>query len=152
MAYIDTRDLQKRLDELTELKDAIKLAENELEDAKESRSAAESEAGTKRAEEDIEDKEADLEAAKDAFGSDEQDELNELENLESEISEFRSGETMIPVNDFEEYTQEMLEDCGDIPKNLPGYIVIDWEQTANNIKVDYTEVTYQGEEYLVRAS
>lgn len=41
--------------------------------------------------------------------------------------------------DDEEFTQQLLEDCGDIPENLPAYIHIDWEGTARDIMMDYGE-------------
>jgi hypothetical protein len=44
----------------------------------------------------------------------------------------------------------MLEDCGEIPRDLPHYIAIDWEATAQNIRVDYTEIDFDGQAYLVR--
>ena len=37
----------------------------------------------------------------------------------------------------EEFVQELVEDCGDIPKDLPFYIHIDWEGTARDIMMDY---------------
>ena len=39
----------------------------------------------------------------------------------------------------EDFVQEMLEGCGDIPKGLPWYIHIDWEATARDVMMDYTE-------------
>lgn len=39
----------------------------------------------------------------------------------------------------EDFTQELLEQCGDMPKDLPNYIVIDWEATARQIMWDYSE-------------
>ncbi|WP_281541578.1 antirestriction protein ArdA [Maribacter aestuarii] len=39
----------------------------------------------------------------------------------------------------EEFVQELLEGCGDIPANLPAYIHIDWERTARDIMYDYSE-------------
>jgi antirestriction protein len=39
----------------------------------------------------------------------------------------------------EDFTQELLEMCGDMPKDLPNYIVIDWEATARQIMWDYSE-------------
>jgi len=44
----------------------------------------------------------------------------------------------------------LLEDCGDIPKNLPSYIEIDWETPARNIRVDYTAVEFGDVTYWVR--
>ena len=39
----------------------------------------------------------------------------------------------------EEFTQQLLEDCGTIPQDLPAYIYIDWERTAGDVMMDYTE-------------
>jgi hypothetical protein len=49
-----------------------------------------------------------------------------------------------------DYCQELLEDIGDIPKGLPGYIVIDWEATAENLKADYSTVDFDGQTYYYR--
>jgi hypothetical protein len=51
---------------------------------------------------------------------------------------------------FTKYAKELLEDCGDIPRNLPAYIAIDWEQTATNIRVDYAFIDIDGETYFYR--
>lgn len=40
-------------------------------------------------------------------------------------------------NDIE-FVQTLLEDCGDVPDNLPSYIHIDWERTARDIMYDYS--------------
>jgi antirestriction protein len=37
-----------------------------------------------------------------------------------------------------DFTMELLESCGDIPKDLPSYIHIDWEGTARDIMMDYS--------------
>jgi antirestriction protein len=42
-------------------------------------------------------------------------------------------------NDDVEFTQELLEQTGDLPE-LPFYIHIDWEGTARDIMMDYSEV------------
>ena len=39
----------------------------------------------------------------------------------------------------EDFVRELLESCGDIPKDLPAYIHIDWESTARDVLMDYTE-------------
>ena len=39
----------------------------------------------------------------------------------------------------EDFTWQLLEDIGDLPKNLPGYIHIDMEATTSDIMMDYTE-------------
>lgn len=143
--YLDTRDLAKRKEELEALRDAVTEAESALDDAGIPK-------GTPR--DQVPDEkwpliEA-LDNATDEFGEDEQTELAELEELESEISEWRHGETLIPCDQFTDYARELLEDCGDIPRELPHYLVIDWNATAENLLADYSEVTYQGTDYYVR--
>ena len=39
----------------------------------------------------------------------------------------------------EEFVQQLLEDIGDVPDNFPGYVHIDWERTAHDVMMDYTE-------------
>ena len=58
--------------------------------------------------------------------------------------------TLIRESYFVEYCQDLLEDIGDLPKDLPGYIAIDWNKTADNLRVDYTESEYEGVTYLYR--
>jgi antirestriction protein len=58
--------------------------------------------------------------------------------------------SLIREDYFVDYCQELLEDIGDIPKGLPGYIVIDWEATAENLKADYSTVDFDGQTYYYR--
>ncbi len=58
--------------------------------------------------------------------------------------------TLIRDSYFVDYVQELLEDCGDIPKNLPHYIHIDWESTARDIRVDYSGADFHGVTYWYR--
>lgn len=143
MNIIDTRDLQKRLDELESLRDAVTEAQDAYDE-----SHKESDLTPEERQELLDA----LDAARSEYGTDEQEELAELENLASEISEFRHGEQMIPVRDFEEYAQELAEDIGAIPRDTSWPCTcIDWEQAAKELAMDYTEVSYQGTDYYVRA-
>ncbi len=45
---------------------------------------------------------------------------------------------------------EMLSDIGDLPRDIPHYIVIDEDATARNIQQDYTSVDFDGATYWVR--
>ncbi len=54
-----------------------------------------------------------------------------------DYSGWSHGETLIEVDYFSEYVKELLKDCGYIPKNLPQWIAIDWEKTAENVAQDY---------------
>lgn len=58
--------------------------------------------------------------------------------------------TLIRDSYFAEYARELLEDCGDVPRNMPSYLVIDWEATADNIKTDYTCTDIAGVTYWYR--
>jgi len=58
--------------------------------------------------------------------------------------------TLICDSYFTEYAREMLHDCGDIPRDIPHYIEIDWDATARNIRVDYTPTDIDGVTYWYR--
>jgi len=58
--------------------------------------------------------------------------------------------TLIHDSHFTDYAREMLEDCGDIPRDIPHYIEIDWDATARNIRVDYTPTEIDGVTYWYR--
>ena len=78
--------------------------------------------------------------------------IDEINELEDEITEFSFGETLIPNDDFTEYCKDMVEDCYNL-KDVPDFIKdnINWEGVASDLGVDYSNVTYQGVSYLVRA-
>ena len=138
--YLDTRDLNKRLEELEALEEELKEARQEL-----------AEAGD----------EDDINAARDEitrleddeFGDEEIAELKELRDLRDEIgSEWRYGETLIPDSEWVDYVRELAEDIGAVSRENSDWVVIDWVATAENVSQDYQVVTYQGEEYYVRYS
>jgi hypothetical protein len=87
--------------------------------------------------------------------SEEASELNDLEELAEEAegyaADWKYGETLIRETYWVDYCQELCEDIGDIPKNIPHYIEIDWGKTAENIKADYTTVEYGNVTYLIRS-
>ena len=136
MNILDTRDLAERREALKqEILDSFLEHFPQYEDMTESF-------------EDIRFEEEEIESWKEDF----EDELKEIDDVENEMgSEFEYGVTLVDVDDWEEYVEELLEDIGYIPKDFPSWIEIDWKATANNVKVDYTEVTYQGNSYLGRS-
>lgn len=144
---LDSRDLNERLEELSSLKETLENAHKELTDVKSREDSTEKEIY----ETELEDAQSKFEDAEADFGKDEAKELEELENLRDEISEWQDGATLIPESEFTDYCKELLEDIGDLPSNLPWYIAIDWDKTADNLRADYSEVEYQDETYLVRA-
>lgn len=78
--------------------------------------------------------------------------IKEIDELEDEISEFSFGEILILEDDFIEYCEDMVADCYYLT-NVPSFIKnnINWEGVASDLSVDYNNVTYQGESYLVRS-
>lgn len=89
-----------------------------------------------------------------AFGADEYRELCALRELSDEAegydADWLHGACLIKEDYFPEYCQQLLSDIGDLPRDIPHYIVIDWEATAENLKADYTAVDFDGVTYLVR--
>ena len=107
--------------------------------------------GMKTAHDAIAEKEKDI--------ADAEDELNEwkyengghllaLQELSEQVD--LKDVQLIHEDDFEEYTEELCKDCGYISDDFPWWIKIDWEATADNVKMDYTSVDFEGESYLVR--
>ena len=89
----------------------------------------------------------------DVLREDNDDELAALEALAeqcSEVPDWEYGETLIRRSYFVDYCKELCEDCGYIPRDLPAFIEIDWQKTADNLEVDYTTVDFDGVEYLIR--
>jgi len=136
--YIDTRDLIEKRDELKQ-----QILDSFLETFKHYEDQTECFDDILFEEEEIQNWKEDW--------LDEIAEICEIEKIEDELgSEFEYGVTLIHEDYFEEYTEELLIDCGYISKDFPSWIEIDWEATANNVKQDYTEVEYQGETYYGR--
>jgi len=59
---------------------------------------------------------------------------NDIREIIDKVNETYSGEYS---NDIE-FTQQLLEETGDLCSNLPNYIHIDWDRTANDIMMDYS--------------
>ena len=80
--------------------------------------------------------------------SDDFEHIDEINELEDEITNFSFGETLIPNDDFTEYCKDMVEDY---LYNVPDFLKdnINWGGVASDLEVDYSSVTYQGESFLV---
>lgn len=77
--------------------------------------------------------------------------INEFcEDLMS-CSDFQYGESIIHEDYFTDYTRDLLEDCGYIPRDFPTWIVLDFEATADNVMQDYTSANFEGSTYYVRS-
>lgn len=165
MKTLDTRDLYARKCELESLRDALNEA---LEKQAEAQSALDEfgpdgpdvapddEAWHEQKEElenALADAESEVESAKVDFSDEESEELEELETLENEVSGFMHGETMIRESDFEDYARELAEDIHGraIRDATWPFTCINWTEAADELRMDYSEVDYQGRTYLVRS-
>jgi uncharacterized protein (UPF0335 family) len=83
------------------------------------------------------------------FSREDQDELDELVALLDDLCgnggdhQWR-GEWypshLIRDSHFVDYTIDMLRDCGTIPDEMPTWIVVDWDATADNVRMDYSAI------------
>ena len=101
--------------------------------------------------------ESELETLKDADPEAELDDGDaaELKNLKEIIEKMgsaatREHETLIRESYWEDYVEQLCEEIGDIPKDLPAYIHIDWKWTAREIAMDYSTVELDGISYYYR--
>ena len=62
--------------------------------------------------------------------------------------DWKYGAQLIHEDYFETAMDEMLEDCGDIPRDLPSYLTITVDYDA--LKQDYTAIDFDGQTYYVR--
>lgn len=132
---IDSRDVIERLEELRDERESLVEAVN---DAKEDATRSDTEAEANLAE----------------WDADNGDELKSLESLNSEgesnASDWSHGATLIRETYFVEFCKQDVIDLGDLPRNIPSYLEIDWDKTADNLKANYSTITFGGVDYYVR--
>ena len=84
----------------------------------------------------------------------EKDELANLRALTEEAegySEWAFGVTLIREDCFEDYAREFAQDIGAISNDVDWpNTCIDWEWAARELRIDYTEVNFDGVGYLFR--
>ena len=162
---LDSRDIQKEIDNIEGLKNDYEL---ELDSLNDELNALESELYDIENEEDYEDKQIDTDDKLEAIADKENEiqecefeydryseEFAELESLKEEIESnsdegFECGIQLIHENYIDDYLDELLEDCGYLPKDLPHWIKIDWQATYDNMKEDYNEIELNGNTFYVR--
>ena len=89
-----------------------------------------------------------------AWDEENAEELKVLKSLADEAEgcadDWRDGATLVRESYWAEYCRELVSDIGDMPREIPPYIEIDWEATAENIRADYMSVDFDGVTYYVR--
>jgi len=82
-------------------------------------------------------------------------ELDPLKTLAEEgenyAPDWNYGEGLINEEYFTEYCEQLVKDIGDTSE-LPDYIAdnINWDGVAHDLRVDYTEIDFDGATYLIR--
>lgn len=88
--------------------------------------------------------------------SEEAQELDVLQRLADDAEGYaegwRYGVALIRESYFTDYARELIEDCGNLPRDLPAYIEnnINWDGVAEDLLADYTAVDFDGVTYYVR--
>ena len=146
---IDSRDVIARIEELQDERDGLAEAVEEADTAADDCDADDADLVARLTA-------AHAEAKQELTEWDEgnAEELRTLTALQNEAEgyapDWLHGATLIRHDYFTEYAEGFVKDVCDLPKDIPFYIVIDWEATAKNIKMDYTSVDFDGVEYWVR--
>lgn len=118
--FFDSRDLIERLEELEELEEIFLDPESSEEDKSEWTRELDDELAT----------------------------LRKFADEASHVPDWEYGETFIHEDYFVDYVEDLVKDCYQM--EIPDWVAIDWESTANSVKVDYTEFTLDGNTYYAR--
>lgn len=142
---IDSRDIHKRIQEIHDEGEGF---ERDVDAAK--TQLAFVKLNSPDDETSIEEHEGEVADAEEKLSEHNRDTKGELETLE-ELKEAVGEDHLIRHTYWVQYAEELVKDIGDLPKNIPDYIVIDWEATADNLLQDYSEVDYDGVTYYYRS-
>lgn len=87
--------------------------------------------------------------------SEEYEELMALNSLADQCrgyaGDWEHGEALIRDSYFQEYAEQLADDIGAIDSSVSWPLnCIDWEQAADELKMDYTSVDFEGVEYWIR--
>ena len=96
----------------------------------------------------------DLQEQKELGGELDEERLADLLELDDELGGLRSGaaqsEYLIAARDFVEYAQELADDIGLADTTEWPLYCIDWERAASELEMDFTQVEFDGKDWLVR--
>lgn len=156
MDIIDSRDIIARIEELEGLEQAVEDARDALADAESMlQTLKDQDEDNKTDHSRVTEAQQHLDDAYLDFGRPENDELAILCDLAEQASGYAEdwlhGTTLIRSSYFIEYAQELASDIGAIDANAHWPLMhINWEAAASDLEQDYTEVEFDGVEYLIR--
>lgn len=156
MDIINSRDLWRRFQSLKSEKESLQDDIEEKREALEEATAAleSAEDNTEEKREALQEALEEMEAAEKELIEWDDDTGEEYESLKSLINDIgedlaRQGVTLVAVDDFAEYAEELASDICDMrdASQWP-YRHIDWQAAADELSTDYFKVDYDGTTYL----
>lgn len=152
---IDSRDVIARIEELVAIRTALEDAADEAREAYEFHNSDDTEEGPEWDE---------LHKANGArvdwSETDEAKELNSLLLLAGQcehVSDWEHGETLINEDYFTSYIEDLIDDAYEMPKEMNSgnwpyrHMTMDYAAAAEEAKVDYEEVDFEGQTFLIRS-
>ena len=74
-----------------------------------------------------------------------QERLDDLTQCLKAMDDYCGGDTLINEDSFTDYVIELADSA-----DIPNWIVVDWEATAEDVAMDYTVVEFEGETWYMR--
>ena len=71
-------------------------------------------------------------------------------SLRDDCSDYSRGSNLISEGIFTEYCEEFAYDCGDISRDSSMTMYVDWDRYAEDCKMDYTTITFEGTDFYVQ--
>ena len=69
---------------------------------------------------------------------------------EKYCDDWHHGVQLILEEHWTEYAEQLTHDLGALSRDMPTWVVIDWEATGENLKADYTAIEWGAYTYWVR--
>lgn len=152
---LDSRDVIARIRELEDERESLSSdvdeANERLTDADNSEEYGSEESDAVQEAQDA------LDKARDALEEWDGDYAKELENLKALEAEaegygdWSHGAQLIRDSYFEQYARDTAEELYNVRDASWPYTCIDWEKAADELKQDYTSVTFDGVDYWMRS-
>ena len=147
---IDSREVQGLYDDLIseqeDLEQAIKDARAYLKLAREEYDPEDGDEHMDEALTALDDAEQELEG----FNADHASLMRDIEDAMEQVSDWQYGEALIHERHWVDFVQQDTDELGYV-KSDAWWIEIDWEATAKNVAMDYTEIDLGGHTYYARS-
>lgn len=143
--FINPRDVEVEADEY---EDSIACKQEEINDIETQIQDLDDE--DESYDDDLADLECQLENLKDELTGLEE-EAEDIFELRSDCNNYARGDTLINEDYWVEYVQQMAEDIDGIDTSNWPYNRIDWEAAAEDLRMDYTTITWRGQDFYVRS-